>query len=356
VAFTDTVQTAIMIVGCGFMLFFGLLEVGGWHALVAKVPEAMSIARPYDDPTYPFWGVLAGSVYGGIFYWGVDQVNVQRVLGARNLDQARWGAMFATLLKVTPVFIYAIPGVIAFALYPGLEGDETKQTFVVLLNRLLPSGFRGLVLAALVAALISSLNAVMNSISTMVVRDFVVGLRPGISDRAQVILGRVTMFAAMGLGIGAAYLVYRTQEGLYKYLQTISIYLVMPVTPAIVFGILSKRVTMAGAVASVLVGAALAAVFVADQLLGPEAGGRVFPWLHTDLTLNYTYRGLWGTLAVTSALFVVSAFTTKAAPEKLARTTIDWSKKAETFRGLGDWRLQWIALALLSAAIYVWLW
>ncbi|MBI4601834.1 MAG: sodium/solute symporter, partial [Planctomycetes bacterium] len=355
VAYTDSLQTAIMLVGCGAMLAFGLGEVGGWSALVEKAPEALRIARPYDDPVYPFWGVIAGAAYGGIFYWGIDQVNVQRVLGAPSLDQARWGAMFATLLKVTPVFLYALPGVIAFALYPGLEGEETKGTFVLLLNRLLPSGFRGLVLAALMAALVSSLNSVMNSVSTMVVRDFALRLRPGMSERAQVQLGRAAILAAAGLGIGAAYLVYRTQEGLYKYLQTISIYLVMPVTPAIVFGILSHRVTAAGAAASVLAGVALAAVFVADQLAGPEAGGRLFPWLHHTLTLNYTYRGLWGTVAITVVLFAVSAFTRRTAAEKLAISTYQW-RGLEPFRGLKDWRLQWLVLALVSVAIYAWLW
>ena len=84
----------------------------------------MHIHRPYTDPTYPFWGVIFGAIYGGIFYWGVDQVNVQRVLGAANLKQARWGAMSCVLLKLTPVFIFALPGVIASALFPGRETQD----------------------------------------------------------------------------------------------------------------------------------------------------------------------------------------------------------------------------------------
>jgi solute:Na+ symporter, SSS family len=143
VAYTDTIQTVIMIVGCSIMLFIGLDKVGGWSGLMEKVPEAMVIAAPVDDPVYPFWGIIATAFYAGIFYWGIDQVNVQRVLAAPNLQQARWGAMFAVFLKMFPVFIFALPGVIAFALFPGLDGDESQQTFIVLLNQLLPSGVRG---------------------------------------------------------------------------------------------------------------------------------------------------------------------------------------------------------------------
>ena len=113
----------------------------------------MTIARP-GDQVYPFWGILATAFYAGIFYWGIDQVNVQRVLAAPDIKQARWGSMFAVTLKLLPIFIFALPGVIAYALFPGqLEGDATKQTFVLLLNNLLPSGLRGLLLASLMAAL-----------------------------------------------------------------------------------------------------------------------------------------------------------------------------------------------------------
>jgi SSS family solute:Na+ symporter len=353
VAYTDSIQAAIMILGCGLMLLIGLHRVGGWHTLVATMPAAMRIAKPYDDPNYPFWGIIAGAFYGGIFYWGMDQVNVQRVLGARDLQQARWGSMFATLLKFAPVFIFAVPGVIAAVLFPG---RESKTTFVTLLNELLPVGIRGLVLAALLASLIGSNLSVMNSVSTLVVRDFVLHYRPHSSERLQVLLGRVAIGVAAGLGVAAAYLVYTTPDGLYKYLQTISIYLVMPITPAIVFGIISKRVTVKGAIASVITGLALATIFVADQLMPAAAGIRLFPWLHTKLTLNYTYRGLWGTVVVTLVLFAVSAFARKSKPAGLEKVTIDWKGALEPFSGIYDWRLHLVLLSALTIAVYRWLW
>ncbi|MGD0499492.1 MAG: sodium/solute symporter [Bryobacteraceae bacterium] len=353
VAYTDSLQSAIMIGGCGLMLFIGLAHAGGWHALAAAAPAAMSIGKPYDDPNYPFWGIICGSLYGGIFYWGMDQVNVQRVLGARDLRQARWGSMFTVLLKLTPVFIFALPGVIACVLFPG---REAKTIFVTLLNELLPNGVRGIVLAALMASLISSNLSVMNSVSTLAVRDFVLRWRPGTGEKAQVLLGRCAIVAAAGLGIVAAYLVSATPDGLYKYLQTISLYLVMPIAPTVAFGILSRRVTAKGALVSVLFGSALATLFVADQLMGPAAGAALFPWLHFKLTLNYTFRGFWAAILTSIVLFLVSAFTEKAPIERLEKLTIDWRKPIERFTGVTDWRLQ---LALLTAAtigVYAWLW
>ena len=355
VAYSDAIQVIIMIGGSAIMLIIGLDKVGGWDGLMSKVPDMMSINKP-GDQVYPFWGILATAFYAGIFYWGIDQVNVQRVLAAPDIKQARWGSMFAVTLKLLPIFIFALPGVIAYALYPGqLEGDGTKQTFVLLLNNLLPSGLRGLLLASLMAALITSLIAVLNSVSTLVVKDFVIEFKPDIPEKKQVSLGRYIILIVTFLGIGAAYLVYKNEEGIFKYLQTISAYLVIPVFPAIFFGIFSKKVTLKGATVSVLVGILLATVFVIDQFLGPETGKAIFPFIHTKLTLNFGYRGLWAELFITGVLFAVSAFTEKTSPEKLAGTTYNFSGKIPAFEGLKDWRLHLGILSAITLLLYIWL-
>lgn len=356
VAYTDAIQVIVMIAGSALMLFFGLDRAGGWSGLMEKAPAMMSIAKPYDDPVYPFWGILATAFYAGVFYWGMDQVNVQRVLAAPDLKNARWGAMFATLLKLLPVFIFALPGVIAFALFPGeLQGDDTRQTFVLLLNKLLPTGFRGLLMASLLAALITSLIGVLNSVSTLAVRDFIVEFKPGIPEKKQVLLGRYVIVAVTLLGFAAAYMVYRNEEGLYKYLQTISAYLVVPVFPAILFGIMSRKVTYRGAAASVITGVIIATIFVIDQLMGPETGKAVFPFLHHELTLNFGYRGLWAEIIITGVLFAVSAFTEKTDAERLERTTIDYSRGLASFKGITDWRLHLGILTIITVAILLWL-
>jgi SSS family solute:Na+ symporter len=356
VAYTDAIQVIIMIGGSAVMLFFGLDKVGGFSGLMEKVPEMMSIGKPVDDPVYPFWGILATAFYAGVFYWTIDQVNVQRVLAAPDLKQARWGSMFAILLKLTPIFIFALPGVIALALFPGeLQGDQTKQTFVLLLNKLLPTGLRGLLLASLMAALVTSLIAVLNSVSTLVVRDFIVEYKPDFPEKNQVRIGRFIILLVTFLGIGAAYLVYKNEEGLYKYLQTITAYLVIPVFPAIFFGIVSKKVTLKGAYASVLFGIVLATIFVIDQLMGPDTAKNVFPFLHHKLTINFGYRGLWAEILITGVLFLVSAYTPKTAHEKLEKTTINYSGKIAPFEGISDWRFQWSILAVITLGIYIWL-
>jgi SSS family solute:Na+ symporter len=287
----------------------------------------------------------------------MDQVNVQRMLGARDLKQARWGAMFAVLLKLTPVFIFALPGVIALALYPHINVKDSRATFIWILDNLLPSGVRGYVLSALLGAVLSALIAVMNSVSTMAVRDFILRFRPQITETGQVLIGRVAIVVAMLLGVGAAAIIAWQPEGVYKYLQTISIYLVMPLTPAIVFGILSKRVTFAGAAASFFSGIAISALFVIDALMPDKAAAlRLFPLLHHPLTANYTYRGLWGTVLITIILLLVSACTRKTEPAKLEKTTIGWDRKMEPFGGLSDWRLHLAVLAVITVLAYWWMW
>jgi SSS family solute:Na+ symporter len=226
---------------------------------------------------------------------------------------------------------------------------------VLLLNKLLPTGLRGLLLASLMAALVTSLIAVLNSVSTLVVRDFVVEFRPGINEKKQVLLGRYIILLVTLLGFGAAYFVYKNEEGLYKYLQTITAYLVIPVFPAIFFGIVSKKVTLKGAAVSVLVGIVLATIFVIDQLIGPESGKEIFPFLHHKLTLNFGYRGLWAEILITGVLFAVSAFTEKTAPEKLEKTTINYSKGVGRFEGITDWRLHLLILSAMTIFLYMWL-
>jgi SSS family solute:Na+ symporter len=228
-------------------------------------------------------------------------------------------------------------------------------TFITLINDLIPNGIRGLVLAALICALIGSSLSVMNSVATMVVRDFLLHASGKVPEKRQVLMGRIAIAVTTPLAVWAAYLIYTTPDGLYRYLQAISIYLVMPIVPAIFFGILSKRVTFQAAVASVLAGSAMAAVFVSDQILGP-AGAHIFPWLHWKGTYNYTYRGLLGTFVTTMILFAVSLLTRRPDPVKVQGLTVDWKGSIAPFAGISDWRLQWGILALMTIAIYAWLW
>ena len=354
VTYTDGLQSIIMIVGGTVMLFIGLDQVGGWSELVNSEPVQMSIHGAYDDPNFPFWGIVAASFYAGMFYWCFDQTNVQRVLGARDLPQARWGVMLAIFLKLSVIFIVAVPGVIAFVLYPDI--GDSKLTFVTLLNKLLPSGIRGLVLAALIAALISSLDSVLNAISTITVRDFGLFLNPDLSEKQQVFIGRASIIAGTLLGIAATYMVYTSEEGVYRYFQALAAIIFSAVTPAILFGILSRRVTTRGALVSFVFGCLVSGLYLVDEWLDAATAKATFPWLHMTFTEAYSYRGAWNFLAVTAVLFTASALTQKDPPEKLEKTTVDWTEKREAFQGLTDWRLHFSVLTVLTIAIYAWLW
>jgi SSS family solute:Na+ symporter len=210
-------------------------------------------------------------------------------------------------------------------------------------------------MASLLAAMITSLIGVLNSVSTLVVRDFILEFRPDFPEKKQVSYGRIVIMLITLLGIGAAYMVYKNEEGLFKYLQTVSAYLVIPIFPAIFFGIVSKKVTLKGAAVSVIVGVIIATVFVTDQLLGPETGQKIFPFLHHTMTLNFGYRGLWAEIFITIILFAVSAFTAKTSPEKLEKTTINYSAGIAKFGGITDWRLHLAILSLVTLFIYIWL-
>jgi solute:Na+ symporter, SSS family len=351
VAYTDAIQASIIIGGCAIMTIIGLTKVGGWSGLEASVGARLHVAAPLTDPDFPFWGILIGVVYGGLFYWGMDQVNVQRVLGARDLKQGRWGAMFAVVLKFAPLFIFALPGVIAYALDPSLTHDQSKQTFVWLLNNLLPTGLRGLVLASLLAAIIASKLAVMNSVSTMVVRDFVGYFSPGMKEKRQLVIGRLVMLLTAALGVMATWLIVRTQEGLYRYLQAISFYLCVPLVPPIFWAIVNRRVNMKGAVAGVAAGLALSVLYLVDNII-PNFGKEHLAFLHTTYTLNYTFRGLWQVLLVTAVLFLVSWLTSPPSPEKVENTVVNVWRKPEPWQGIKDWRLHCGTLALITALLY----
>ena len=154
----------------------------------ALPPDFFHMMKPATDPAFPWTGIFFGAPILGIWYWCTDQMIVQRVLGAKSEEDARGGALFCGLLKILPVFVLVLPGLIARALYPDIKGDDAYPTLVV---RLLPSGIIGLMVAALLAALMSSLSATFNSASTLVTFDFYKKLNPEASEARLVAVGRM---------------------------------------------------------------------------------------------------------------------------------------------------------------------
>jgi len=180
VVYADMVQGTWLILSSALLVILGLHAVGGWHGLVTHAPQAsLQMVKPLTDEL-PITGFLIANFFSGMFYWCMDQTNVQRVLGARTLKDGQRGAIFAGFLKLLVPFILVLPGVIARVLYPGISRYDFA--YPQLVQGLLPVGLRGLALAGLIAILMSSMSACYNASATLVVRDFVLRFKPDTTE------------------------------------------------------------------------------------------------------------------------------------------------------------------------------
>jgi SSS family solute:Na+ symporter len=274
VIYTDLIQTLILLAGAIALTFIGLDKVGGFSALRAAVPSSyFHMVKPITDPDFPWTGIFFGAPILGIWYWCTDQVIVQRVLSAKDEGHAKAGAIFAGFLKILPVFLLVIPGIIAFALYPQLfhivngsvtNGDIAFPTAVV---NLLPTGLVGLMIAALLAALMGAMSSVFNSASTMVTLDFYKKFRPQASESQLVTFGRIATGGMVVLGLLWVPFIHLLSAQLWVYLQSVQAYISPPITVCFIFGILWPRLNGQGAITSLLAGFVLGATrFILEVL------------------------------------------------------------------------------------------
>ncbi len=257
VVYTETIQAIVLVLGAGILTFLGLDAVGGWGELKDTVgPEYFNMWRANSDPDYPWLPLFITSTVVGIWYWCTDQVIVQRVLTAKNIKEGRRGSIFGALLKLMPVFLFLIPGVIALALkmQGKLEWDNPDEAFPVLMSNLMPSGLRGLVAAGLLAALMSSLASVFNSCSTLFTLDIYKKLKPEKPEKELVKTGRIATFFVVGLGLLWIPVITTLSDGLYEYLQNVQAYISPPIAAVFLLGIFYKRLNANGALATLVGG------------------------------------------------------------------------------------------------------
>ncbi len=259
VIYTDLVQMFILILGSVGLTLIGLDRAGGWDAVVAGTPpDFWNMFKPMGDPDFPWTGIVFGAPILGVWYWCTDQYIVQRVLSARNLDQARTGTIFAGFLKILPVFILVLPGVIAYALTDGTVTGDRAYAWMV--TTLLPSGLKGIVVAGMLAALMSSLSAMFNSTSTLLTIDIYKRWKPAAGEKEMVNFGRAATGLMVLLGLAwIPFIGLLSDERMYVYLQSVQAYVSPPIAACFLFGILWKRVNGRGAVASLLTGLVLGA-------------------------------------------------------------------------------------------------
>jgi SSS family solute:Na+ symporter len=352
VIYTELLQAVVLIVGAVVLAALGLREAGGFAALREALPaDFFHMIKPIDDPNFPWTGIFFGAPILGIWYWCTDQVIVQRVLGAKDEANARNGAILSGLLKILPVFILVLPGLIARALYPDIRGDEAYPTLVV---RLLPSGLTGLMVAALMAALMSSLSATFNSASTLITLDFYKKWRPEASDRRLVGVGRGVTLIMVGLGIlWVPFIKYLSSE-VYIYLQSVQAYISPPIAAVFLFGVFWPRANRHGAIAALVSGAVLGAIRFILEVQRDSVLVAGTPWLARLVAINFLHFAILIFVVSAAVLVVVSLATAPERREKLRGltfATLEGEYAAKYAGGRSVVQVQIAASVALAAAV-----
>jgi len=275
VIYTETLQAIVLILGSIIITYLGLQEVGGWNSLTEIVinesPQHFNMWRPMNDPDFPWTGLLFGGTIVGIWYWCTDQYIVQRTLAANNIKIGRRGAIFGAYLKLLPIFIFLIPGIIAFALsvenpaqYSIVKAD---RAFPMLVKELLPIGLKGLVAGGLMAALMSSLASVFNSCSTIFTIDIYKKIKTKESEKKLLNIGKLATVIIVLLGIAWIPIMDKIGGGvMYQYLQNVQSYIAPPVAAVFLLGIIWKRVNSKAAITTLLAGLFLLVVRLSSEV------------------------------------------------------------------------------------------
>lgn len=292
---TEVIQAIVLIFGSIILTYYGLQKVGGWGGMVDQLnslnaagvidknaQEALSIVRDnegdwwrqYDSPIVPWWGLITGVPLLGFYFWANNQFMVQRVLSSKSLNHGRWGALFAGLLKLPVIVIMVIPGTIAFLIFKDQEfayqtasgpcanlADCTDFTYPSLLFSLLPTGLLGLVVAGLLAAMMSSISATFNSASTLITMDFVNKFRPNMTSQQLVRSGQIATLVLVVLASAWAPFIGRYGD-LFRYLQDVLGYIAPPIVSAFLLGLFWKRGNSNGSFYSLMFGVVMAIIWV----------------------------------------------------------------------------------------------
>ncbi len=365
VVLTESIQTVILLIGAICITLFGLNAMGGgwnaedgwvqwkvmegWASLKDHVhPVNYSVMRPGTEPTgLSMWAVLLGYPVIGIWYWCCDQTIVQRVLAAKNEIHARVGPLFAGFIKILPMFIFVLPGLICLGLIEkGVLTQpltDSKDTYAYLIRNLLPVGLKGLVAAALLAALMSTVSGALNSIATLFSYDIFRRWRPQTSDRSLVLIGRVVTFCAMIAAILWSPHVGQF-ESIFQGINDLICYIAPPITVVFLWGVFWRRASGTAALITLISGSVLGlAVFAIDWY---DVGG----WnIHSMISGFGLFLIGSATLVVLSLLFPHRH--TQESSALVWRTPLE-SLRGEAWRGVGNFRFLAAALTVILVALY----
>lgn len=351
VIYTEVMQAVVLILGSVTLMFIGLYAVGGWSGLEARVPaDFFSMWKPSSHKDFPWTGVVFGAPILGIWYWCTDQHIVQRVLAAKNIPEARRGTIFAGFLKILPVFIFVLPGIIAAALYEDVRTGQADSAYPILVTRLLPIGFKGLVLAGMLAALMSSLASAFNSCSTLLTWDVYRKWRPDATEARLVFVGRVTTVILVILGLAWIPFMKYVSPQLYIYLQSVQAYIAPPIAAVFLLGILYPRLNGRGALAALWTGFVLGFARLVLELrkssLDPDG------FLAWFAGINFLHFAALLFVLCSAILMVVSVLTVPPPPERVEDLTVQTAKPlADTADSSKERRMATIWSIVLAATI-----
>ena len=370
VLYTDTAQAFILIIGSVFITYFGLKQLGGWGELqeICRTnADSFALWRPNSDPDFPWLGILIASPIVGIWYWCTDQYIVQRTLAAKNLQNARRATIWGGFLKVWPVMIFLLPGLIGYALHQkGLlqipTGEDGKiigdKIFPVMVSQLLPVGLRGLVVGGLLAALMSSLSSLFNSCASLFTVDIYTKFDPSASENKLVTVGRMATGVVVVLGIlWIPIMPMISKGGLYQYLQSVQGYLAPPITAVFLLGLFFKRINGHGAVAGLVAGFVIGMLKLCIQAL---VGAQVITgtgWLVAIGNYNFLFASGWLFGISVFIVVVVSLLTKKQDEESISGLTYATATEKDKKENRESWN-KWDVIATcgvlgLVAGIYL---
>ncbi|WOO43178.1 sodium:solute symporter [Rubellicoccus peritrichatus] len=343
VLYTEVAQSVVLLLGSFFITWFGLSKLGGWGELQAAATDAkeqFAFWRPLVHDGLPWWkngdfpwlGILIASPVIGIWYWCTDQYIVQRTLAAKDLKSARRGALFGGFLKVWPVMIFLVPGMIGWALHHkgiisiplrvegGIDGDRVFATMVA---ELLPVGLRGLVVAGLMSALMSSLASLFNSCATLFTVDIYEKLKPGQTEKHYVFVGRLATVCVVIAGlIWIPIMKGMAGGGIYKYLQGVQGYLAPPITAVFLLGLFWRRINANGAFWGLISGFVLGMAKLSIEAIVSAQGITDGP-LADIAQFNFLYYS--GVLFLISIILVISISMMTSAPDESKIKGITWA-------------------------------
>ncbi|MEL6565180.1 MAG: sodium:solute symporter [Pseudomonadota bacterium] len=345
VVFTDVLQSVVLLTGCAVLAFMMFQDLGfSWDALQAELPDGhLNVVKPIDDPQLPWFGLFFGVWLLGFWYWVTNQYIVQRVLGAKDLKNAQWGAILGGMLKLSPLFIMVLPGAMAVSLIPDIPQND--QVFPVMITTILPAGLTGLVLAGLIAAIMSSVDSTLNSSSTLIVHDFISDPDEELPPEKSKRYGQMATITFMIIAIAWAPLI-QYAGGLWDYLQQMFSVLVPPLVVLFLGGALWQRGTAPAAFYTLIIGHGVGTVLFALRMI------EVWP-------LHYTINVVIMTV-VSALVFVV--FSLMDDPQEVDDDVIWTRKKALDHEGglqgglLSDVRLHAVVLMALILTILVLFW